>query len=140
MKTVKQIFRKNPENMTFEERSQIIEAFRVERTKYLKERKTAKLLLVPNHPEPPVIVSNIPIPVEARGGTRKFDHFYPFELMKPGDSFWVQSGTQCTAGAVTKFAKRTGWRFVSRGQTEDGVPNIKATNNRKRGTRIWRIS
>ncbi len=108
------------------------------RKQYLEERKKSRELKVPNHPTRPLIVSHIPVPTEARGGTRKFDHFYPFEDMKPGDSFWVPSSTGCTAGAVTKFAKRTGWKFTSRGQTEAGLGNAKAAN-RLRGTRVWRV-
>lgn len=107
---------------------------------YIAKRKAAKRLEVPNHPEPPRVISDRPIPVEARGGTRKFTHFYPFEEMKPGDSFWVPSGTQCTAGAISKFAKKSGWRFTSRGQAEDGRANGQISGTRaERGTRVWRV-
>lgn len=105
---------------------------------YLAGRKSAKPLLVPNHPERPKIVSDRPPPVEARGGLRKFDHFYPFEEMKVGDSFWVPAQSSCTAGAVTKFSKRTGWKFTSRGEAEDGRTNGKVGPG-WRGTRVWRI-
>lgn len=106
--------------------------------KYVEARKKAKRLLVSNHPERPEIVSNIPIPVQTRGGARKFDCFYPFEDMKVGDSFWVPSDTQCTAGAVSKFAKRTGWGFVTRGQAMDGRVNKVVGKKGERGTRVWR--
>lgn len=107
--------------------------------KYVEARKKAKRLLVPNHPERPEIVSNIPIPVQTRGGTRKFDCFYPFEDMKVGDSFWVPSDTQCTAGAASKFAKRTGWKLLTRGQSLDERAN-KSVADSLRGTRVWRVT
>ena len=108
---------------------------------YLTERTSSKRVEVQNHPDPPLIVYDRPLPVEARGGTRKFDHYYPFEDMKPGGSFWVPSNSYCTAGAVTKFAKKTGWRFITRGQTEDGRPNgAENAASGKRGTRVWRVS
>lgn len=110
------------------------------RDRYLQQRKKAKVLAVPNHPETPKIDHHIPPPVEARGGVRKFDHFYPFEEMKPGDSFWVPSQTYCTAGAVTKFAAKSGWKFISRGQSQDGKANSQVGNKSKRGTRVWRVS
>lgn len=112
---------------------------------YVAQRRQSRLLLVPNHPERPKIISDRELPQQTRGGCKKFDHFYPFEDMKPGDSFWVPSTTQCTAGAVTKFSKKSGWKFVSRGQTEDGrsnkgVSGKPRSGNRKRGTRVWRVS
>lgn len=107
---------------------------------YLEHRKKSRRIKVPNHPDSPKIVSDIPIPAESRGGLRKFDHYYPFEDMKPGDSFWVPSTSYCTGGAVTKFAKKSGWKFVTRGQSEDGVQNKKVSNNKLRGTRVWRIA
>jgi len=106
---------------------------------YLKQRREAKPMLVPNHPERPEIVYSVPPPARTKGGVRKFDHFYPFEDMKPGASFWVPSNTYCTAGAISKFAKRTGWKFTSRGETENGVPNAKASRKEDRGTRVWRL-
>ena len=106
---------------------------------YVAARKRARLLLVPNHPERPQIVSDRPVPQQTRGGARKYDCYYPLQDMLPGDSFWVPSTTQCTAGAVSKFGKKTGWRFVTRGQAEDGTPNKEASNP-KRGTRVWRVS
>lgn len=106
---------------------------------YLAARRTSRQLAVPNHPDIPVIESGVPLPVERRGGVRKFDHFYPFENMGVGDSFWVPSTTYCTAGAVTRFAKRTGWKFVTRAQTRDGKPN-KGAGKAKRGTRVWRVA
>lgn len=110
----------------------------MERASYINARHLAKKLKVPNHPRQPEIVYNIPAPVEARGGTRKFDHFYPFEKMKVGASFWVPSHTNCTAGAVTKFAKKSGWKFISRGQSQDGRANNEVSA-KDRGTRVWRI-
>lgn len=104
---------------------------------YLERRLSARTLKVPNHPKVPEIEHGIPMPPQ-RGGVAKFDHFYPFELMKPGDSFWVPSNTFCTAGAIHKFAKRTGWKFVSRGQHQDGKPNNGSS--KKNGTRVWRTA
>ena len=106
---------------------------------YVESRKNARLLVVPNHPDRPEIVSNIPIPLEKRGGVRKYDHFYPFEDMKVGDSFWVPSTTYCTLGAITKFSKKTGWKFSTRAQSKDGLSNNKVAVE-KRGVRVWRIS
>lgn len=108
---------------------------------YITRRKSARLLVVPNHPERPRIVSHIPVPVQTRGGARKWDNFYPFQDMKPGDSFWVPSETNCTGGAVTKFAKKSGWKFVTRGVTEDGRKNGEVSGKVKglRGTRVWRV-
>lgn len=141
---IKKIMSKNPDRMSKAEREQILQELRRSRNNifYIEERKKSRKLAIANHPERPKIVSSIPAPVEARGGLRKFDHFYPFEDMKPGDSFWVSSETECTAGAVTKFAKKSGWRFVTRGQTEDGRKNADVSGKRKgiRGTRVWRIS
>lgn len=92
-----------------------------------------------HHPEPPQIDSDRPIPVEARGGLRNgnFIHFYPFERMRVGDSFWVPEGQKCTAGAMHRFAKRSGWTFISRAQAQDGRP-IRTVGVAKRGTRVWR--
>lgn len=112
--------------------------------KYLEARKESRVMQVANHPGQPKIISTRPIPVEARGGLRKFDHFYPFESMNTGDSFWVPSPTGCTPGAVAKFAKKSEWKFVTRAQAEDGTPNSKISGVRargkKRGTRVWRIA
>lgn len=107
---------------------------------YLVSRRKSRVLSVPNHPQRPEIEHGIPVPLERRGGVRKFDHFYPFEDMKPGDSFWVPGETYCTAGAITKFSKRTGWKFVSRRQTKEGLSSAEIKNNRKLGTRVWRVS
>lgn len=108
---------------------------------YLEKRLAAgnRRQATVNHPAPPVIDRHIPPPLEYRGGERWFDHFYPFEQMLPGDSFWVSSDTGCTPGAVTKFARRTGWKFMTRAQSRDGVPNGKVSR-RERGTRVWRIA
>lgn len=105
---------------------------------YLKARKSAKRLQVPNHPSRPRVVYSIPLPIENRGGTRKFDHFYPFEEMRVGGSFWVPSSSHCTSGAVTRFSKRTGWKFVTRAQSKDGRPNTQVSMD-QRGIRVWRV-
>lgn len=105
---------------------------------YITARKAAKTMVVANHPERPKIVYNIPPPAETRGGVRKYDHFYPFEDMLPGGSFWVPADTLCTRGAITKFAKKSGWKFITRAQSEDGVPNTKVGKGR-RGMRVWRV-
>lgn len=107
---------------------------------YVEARRRSRRLIAQHHPSAPVIDKNVPIPTTgARGGLRKFDHFYPFELMEPGDSFWVPGSTQCTAGAVTKFAKKSGWKFMSRGQGQDGTAN-KELPRSTRGVRVWRIA
>ena len=108
MITTKQLLQKTPKKLTALERQSIIEDLREQRAKiiYLESRKTSRRLKVPNHPARIEIVSNIPVPVEARGGVRKFDHYYPFEDMGPGDSFWVPSATQCTAGARNEVCKK----------------------------------
>lgn len=105
---------------------------------YIEARRKSRIIPVANHPEQPEIEKGVPIPIEARGGLRKYDHFYPFEKMEIGDSFWVSSSSYCTAGAVTKFSKKTGWKFISRGESKAGVANSLAAKN-KRGTRVWRI-
>lgn len=109
---------------------------------YIGARKVAKPLHVANHPDQPRIDHDRPIPVEARGGLRKYDHFYPFEQMQPGDSFWVPAESNCTAGAVTKFAAKSGWSFTSRAETQDGRPNSTVGSSKKglRGRRVWRVS
>lgn len=109
---------------------------------YIKARKKASRLEVPNHPEPPQIVSNIPVPEETRGGSRHHTHYYPFEEMKPGDSFWVPANSHCTLGAVTKFAKKSGWKFVTRAQGICGKKNGELCGKTLdlRGTRVWRTS
>ncbi len=108
---------------------------------FIEARKASKRLKVYNHPKPPKIVYDRPVPQEARGGVRKHDHFYPFEEMKPGGSFWIASekgARGCTAGAITKFAKKSGWKFTSRGETEDGEANRTASKG-LRGMRVWRV-
>lgn len=105
---------------------------------FILARKRSDRIQVEHHPASPEIVYDIPAPVEARGGLRKFDHYYPFEEMKPGASFWVPSETGCTPGAVTKFAKRTGWKFATRAQAKDGRANNKV-GSKERGTRVWRL-
>ena len=112
---------------------------------YIAARKASKRIIAQHHPDVPVIVSDRPIPVETRGGLRKFDHFYPFEEMKPGDSFWVPthgSTSICTKGAVSRFAKKSGWKFITRSQSEDGRANSLICNHSRpkyAGIRIWRI-
>lgn len=106
---------------------------------FIEARKASRRMQVANHPVAPTMDSPArPIPVETRGGLRKYDHFYPFEEMAVGDSFWVPSDTGCTPGAVTKFAKKSGWRFVTSAQTFDGISNTTAPR-KMRGTRVWRI-
>jgi hypothetical protein len=106
---------------------------------FVARRKASPRLEVQHHPEPPEIIYTRPIPVELRGGHRKHDHYYPFEDMRVGGSFWVPSMTGCTPGAVTKFAKKSGWRFVTRAQSEDGRKNGEV-DAEKRGTRVWRTN
>lgn len=105
---------------------------------FVEARKKARRIPVQHHPEEPEIVYDVPIPIERRGGLRKFDHYYPFEEMKVGASFWVPSDTGCTPGAVTKFAKKSGWRFRTRAQSKDGRSNNQVDVD-QRGTRVWRI-
>jgi hypothetical protein len=119
--------------------SKAIESAKEASRRYVEARLAARKLKVPNHPQIPQIDHDRSLPVQTRGGVRKFDHFYPFERMKPGDSFWVPSDTQCTAGAMTKFSQKSGWKFVSRGQAQDGRPNGQV-GRKLRGTRVWRIS
>ena len=94
--------------------------------------------------EPPKIESagQFPIPMKVPRGTGHMNgtHFYPFENMKIGDSFWVSDpeGKRCTAVAVSRFAKKTGWKFLTRCQTEDGRPGSKV-KQKYRGTRVWRV-
>ena len=111
----------------------------IEEKDYVSARRESRRIRVPNHPKTPEIEKNIPLPVEARGGLRKFDHYYPFEEMLPGDSFWVPSSTEYTAGAVTKFARKSGWKFVTRGQGKDGEKNSELGKG-SRGTRVWRVT
>ncbi len=109
---------------------------------YLAKRRSAKRHGTVNHPEPPKIERGVPLPVEARGGTRprRYDHLYPFEDMRVGDSFWVPAGEwNCTSGAMTKFARRTGYKFISRGQARDGRAN-SGVGQGERGTRVWRMT
>lgn len=118
--------------------------------KYLEARRSAKRVKVANHPKPPEITWDFPL-VERRGGARqaRFNHFYPLELMPEPRyeitsdtlqyaSFWVKGESRCTAGALTKFARRTGWKFKSRAQAEDGTSNSKV-GKAKRGLRVWRV-
>lgn len=68
------------------------------------------------------IEHDIPAP---EGGSRK----YPFNQMKPGDSFLINGGGhQAVSSAATNFAKGSGrgWKFT-----------VKRTNE---GYRCWRIS
>ena len=112
---------------------------------YIAARKASKRTIAQHHPETPIIVSDRPIPVETRGGLRKFDHFYPFEEMKVGDSFWVPlhgSTSACTKGAVTKFAKKSGWQFTTRSQDKAGRANSRIASHMRfklAGIRIWRV-
>ncbi len=106
---------------------------------FITKRKHAKYR-ASTHNHPKVLLEhNIPVPTTKRGGARVWDHFYPFESMAPGDSFWVESSSNCTSGAVTQFAKKSGWKFITRAQSKDGVPNRICANS-KRGTRVWRVA
>jgi hypothetical protein len=108
---------------------------------YIAARKRAKRVAAVNHSAPIKIIYSRPIPVEKRG-SMKFHHFYPFEDMKPGGSFWIQSDEKlmCPRAAVSQFAKKSGWKFITRGQSKDGRPNKEVHRLGERGVRIWRIS
>lgn len=107
---------------------------------YVALRLAAPKLEAQHHPKAPEIEKGIPVPTQTRGGTRRFDSFYPLEQMQPGNSFWVPSETGCTLGAVSKFARKSGWKFVTRGQTKEGQKNSEVSGKRKglRGIRVWR--
>lgn len=85
------------------------------------------------------IEQGVPIPVETRGGVHvaNFDHFYPFEDMKVGDSFWVADGLAAVRPATTKFAAKSGWKFLTRAQSREGKKAMN-TPHSKRGVRVWR--
>jgi len=106
---------------------------------YIAAREAAKPLKESKF-DPIEITLDVPIPLELRGGTRKWDHFFPFEDMKQvGASFWVpKEHVQSARSMATAFTKRTGWKFVSRAQSKEGVPNAKV-GDKKQGVRIWRI-
>lgn len=77
------------------------------------------------------IESGIPIPPRA-GGTGRPSK-YPFDQLKPGDSFLVphHDGNPVVtvrrmAAAVKGAAKRTGWKFTTRRLSE--------------GLRVWRVA
>lgn len=107
---------------------------------FLTKRKEGKKVKPVAHPQAtPEIDHDVPVPVELRGGSRNFSHFYPFEEMAVGDSFWVQADSNCTSGACSKFAKKTGWGFVTRSQTKDGKRNRKRNGTGRNGTRVWRV-
>lgn len=101
-------------------------------SEYIARRQAARVVEIV-----PQVETGVPLPIEARGGTRKFDHRLPFENMLVGDSFWVKGGGKNVNSAVTKFAKKSGWKFVTRGQGQDGTANVKLSN-KLRGTRVWR--
>lgn len=113
---------------------------------FLARRRAAKKLQsTDEHGPRPRIERGVPVPAELRGGPRHFAHFYPFEDMEIGDSFWVPGGTTCTNGAAMKFGEKTGWQFRCRAETRDGR-RVKTVGSRpapgkphERGTRVWRI-
>lgn len=117
---------------------QLQRAVAIRKGSYVERRKASPMLKTDHHPKRPEIVSNIPAPERKIGGARRYDHFYPFEEMRVGDSFWVPGETQCTRGAVTKFAKKSGWRFTVRAESKDGRPWSKV-GKEKRGLRVWRL-
>lgn len=107
---------------------------------YLDVRRKAPVRKTQHHgAKPPEIEKGIPIPQETRGGAHNFSHFYPFEEMEVGDSFWIKGSTGCTKGAVSDFAKKTGRKFTCRSQSKDGRSN-KAVGKEHRGLRVWRIA
>lgn len=73
------------------------------------------------------VTSNIPLP-----NTGRVRHYakYPFEVMKPGDSFFVENGRRpIVYQAAYKAAMRAGDRkFMVRNEFYRGVP----------GVRVWR--
>jgi hypothetical protein len=107
---------------------------------YLELRRKVGLEKACVHGDDPIVIDHDrPPPIERRGGAfNRKAHFYPFEAMRPGDSFWVPGQTKCTNGAVTKFAKRTGWRFTTRAEAQDGRVNSKVSPS-LRGIRVWRL-
>lgn len=106
---------------------------------YLVARRSSRTMTSNKHGEsPPKIERNVPIP-EKKKQVSKFDHFYPFENMKVGDSFWVAGDQYCTSRAVTQFTARTGWRFVTKGQSRDGRKNCNVGKHEERGQRVWRV-
>lgn len=116
---------------------------------YVRARLASRRVSVSNHPDEPELTFTRPAPTKvpgksspggARGGFRwcKFDHFYPFEVMLVGQSFWVPSQRGCTHGAVTKFARASGWKFVCSSEGEDGTRNRQLPVEVK-GVRVWRI-
>lgn len=104
---------------------------------YLEFRNQAKVRPTVEHGrEAPEIepAGTFPIPPR-KGGANNNTHFYPFERLAVG----VAADTYCTSGAASKFTQRTGWKFICRGQTKDGVLNSKA-GPKARGCRVWRTA
>lgn len=87
----------------------------------------------------PEIDKGIPIPTQTRGGAHYMSHFYPFEKLEVGDSFWVPVDCKAVIPAMAKFAKKSGWKLISRGQSREGKSNNVAGRT-KRGFRIWRVA
>lgn len=110
---------------------------------FIEERRKSRRTKPLHEPPPrPQVEIGIPIPPDGRGGNNSssFDHFYPFERMKVGYSFWVAETKQNAMSAAVKFAAKTGRKFVSRAITKDGRKNGKVSNSSGlRGTRVWRI-
>lgn len=122
---------------------------------YCQKRQKAPRLKPTKHPGPrPLVEKDRPIPVELverqtrrdyskskLGGARNFSHFYPFEDMEIGDSFWVRCETNCTTGAISKFSKKTGRKFLHRMERKDGkvIKRGEKVGKSERGRRVWRI-
>lgn len=103
---------------------------------YLAQRRESSGL-----PALPIEKKEFPIPVETRGGTREqsFESKYPFEFLEIGDSFWVPDMVVETFSSyANRFSKKSGWKFVCRGQTKDGRPG-RDTKAELRGVRVWRV-
>lgn len=105
---------------------------------YLEKRKKSRSMPTTHGLEEPEITYSIPIPKELRGGVGNFVHFYPFEKMEPGASFWVPGSTTCTNSAVGKWEQRTGWKMMVRAQRKDGSPNVHGKKG-ENGCRVWRV-
>lgn len=107
---------------------------------FIQARLAAPLMKSRNHSRPQ-IEKGIPVPGK-KHHVAKHDHFYPFEAMEVGDSFWVEGDKHCTSRAVSIFTAKTGWKFITRGQLKDGRANKFGHAGRKkdaRGQRIWRV-
>lgn len=111
---------------------------------YLEARRQFKEVRATQHHgrrAKPEIEKGIPVPTRGKNAHANGRHFYPFEDMEIGDSFWVPdpAGHTCTKSAITAFASRSGWKFTLRGQAQDGRMNRVVGKKSERGTRVWRI-